>query len=236
MAKRFTDSQKWYDPWFRKLAIPHKLFWYFITDMCDHAGFWKVDFELASFLTGCALDEKETLLAINNGKNRVIVVKEGLWHVVPFVFFQYGKLNPNNNLHRSVVKRLKERGARQGLPRGPKRGCPALKDKDKDKDTDSIYNTIIEYWNSKVGRCSASKERLVKLKERCQDKLFREEYKKAIDKIAYSSFCKGGGNTGWKANIDWFIQNDTNIRKVLEGKYDDKDRSGIKKFMKEVKR
>ena len=30
----------------------------------------------------------------------------------------------------------------------------------------------------------------------------------------------GSGDRGWRANFDWFVANDTNIRRVLEGCYD----------------
>lgn len=46
-----------------------------------------------------------------------------------------------------------------------------------------------------------------------------------IQKVSRSGFCKGNGNNGWKANFDWFINSKYFIR-VLEGNYDDTDRSG----------
>lgn len=49
MAKRFTDSLKWRNPWFRQLPDRAKLCWVYLCDECDHCGVWKVDFELASF-------------------------------------------------------------------------------------------------------------------------------------------------------------------------------------------
>ena len=38
-----------------------------------------------------------------------------------------------------------------------------------------------------------------------------------------SEFLTGNNDRKWKADIDWLISNDTNIIKVLEGKYDDKE-------------
>jgi len=52
MVKRFTETTKWLDPWFRKLPAKVKIFWMYLIDSCDNAGFWIVDFELASFLIG----------------------------------------------------------------------------------------------------------------------------------------------------------------------------------------
>ncbi len=45
-----------------------------------------------------------------------------------------------------------------------------------------------------------------------------------IQKVSRSGFCKGNGNNGWKANFDWFLNSKYFIR-VLEGNYDDTDRS-----------
>ena len=45
-----------------------------------------------------------------------------------------------------------------------------------------------------------------------------------IQKVSRSGFCRGNGNTGWKANFDWFLNSKYFIR-VLEGNYDDTDRS-----------
>lgn len=42
-------------------------------------------------------------------------------------------------------------------------------------------------------------------------------------KVQNSSFCSGKNDRGWKADFDWLITNDTNMLKVLEGKYDNKD-------------
>lgn len=131
MAKRFTDSRKWYDPWFRKLPIEYKLFWCYITDICDHSGFWKVDIELASFYIGKEVVEESILKLFNNGKERILVLRPDLWFLPTFIPFQYGQLNPNNNLHISVINTLKKSGIGEGLVRGYL--APMDKDMVKDK-------------------------------------------------------------------------------------------------------
>jgi hypothetical protein len=46
-----------------------------------------------------------------------------------------------------------------------------------------------------------------------------EEFAAAVRCAAATPFLAGEGARGWRANFDWFIANDTNVRKVLEGLY-----------------
>ena len=40
------------------------------------------------------------------------------------------------------------------------------------------------------------------------------------------SFPQGKDPKGWKADFDWFVSNDRNVVKVLEGKHDHHERAG----------
>ena len=55
-----------------------------------------------------------------------------------------------------------------------------------------------------------------------------EEMLKAMGKIRTSNFLQGNNKTGWQISFDWFT-NKSNFLKVLEGNYDDKTSSEIKK-------
>lgn len=86
MAKRFTDSEKWKNPWFRKLQIKAKLTWVYMCDECDISGVWKPDFELASF----QLDFKIDLTSIIEWYGDKVRPFRDCILIVQFFEFQYG--------------------------------------------------------------------------------------------------------------------------------------------------
>jgi len=47
-----------------------------------------------------------------------------------------------------------------------------------------------------------------------------EEFGAAVRRAAATPFLAGEGARGWRASFDWFIANDTNVRKVIEGVYE----------------
>ena len=148
MAKRFYDSRKYQDPWLRKLPPNYKLLWDYMLCVCNHAGFWKVDFEMAIFCIGLDVEQKEALKVF--GGKRVWIVDAETWFIPKFIEFQYGELNEAVNCHKSVIFELKkERVYEQFI-----NSCPTVKDKDKDKDKDrdkvrlnksNIYNNNSKY-------------------------------------------------------------------------------------------
>lgn len=140
MAKRLTDSRKWYDPWFRKLPPKYKSFWILLLDLCDHGGFWKKDFEMASFLIGEQITEEDALKMLKGRVNP----QNDTWHIPKFISFQYGELNPNNRLHLSVIALLEKEGASKGLVSS----CLGDKDKDKDKDKDIYKANFKVFWDA----------------------------------------------------------------------------------------
>jgi hypothetical protein len=82
---------------------------------------------------------------------------------------------------------------------------------------------VVEYWNTKFKHkvLALSRERKEKLSARLKSQHFVDNYKVAVDKVAVSSFCNGDNDRKWVASFDWFIANDNNYVKALEGKYDD---------------
>lgn len=107
MAKRLTDSRKWDDDWFLNLDKDQKLLWIYLLDKCDHAGIFKPNMKLLNF----CLDAQYTLDGIIEiFSKRVVVAKGGKLFIPKFISFQYNYLNPNNNLHLSIIEKLKELG------------------------------------------------------------------------------------------------------------------------------
>lgn len=51
-----------------------------------------------------------------------------------------------------------------------------------------------------------------------------EDFRTLFEKAEASDFLKGGNNRNWTADFDWLIK-DSNMPKVLEGKYDNRQRS-----------
>lgn len=109
MAKRFTDTMKWNEDWYLDLALVDKLFWIYICDNCDHAGIFKPNKRMFELLIGGKIDVRKFLQTINQDKPRVCVLGNGRWFLTGFIEFQYGnKLNPNNRVHKSILKLLNE--------------------------------------------------------------------------------------------------------------------------------
>ena len=139
MKKRFTDIDKWMDPWFRNLITKIKLFWIFILDKCDNAGVWKPDYKTASFFIGENIEQDEALQALNQDKERVKVLKNrNLW-IPDFIPFQYKNLNPNCAPHKQVLELIKKHNLsfhknKLKLGKGLDKPYLSLKDIDKDKD------------------------------------------------------------------------------------------------------
>lgn len=137
MAKRFTDTDKWRNPWFRKLPATYKALWLYIVDSCDNAGVWMVDMELAEFSVGEELDISKALELYGD---RIEVMADGKrWHVVDFVAFHYGTLSSSSKLHMHVIALQQKHGIgeeNQRVSNGYPKGIDTLQRKNKYKDKD----------------------------------------------------------------------------------------------------
>lgn len=103
MAKRFTDTNKFNDPWYRRLSILHKVIWEYLLAECNYAGILdNFDLDLMSFKIG----EKITLENMDVFKDKIIFISDKTLYIPKFISFQYGELNAKNKVHINVLKEL----------------------------------------------------------------------------------------------------------------------------------
>jgi hypothetical protein len=103
-VKRFTETEKWRDTWFRKLAPDSKLAFLYVVDNCDAAGVWDPDYDLANFTIGREINWPGVLADLGD---RVSCLHNGKWHLTRFVEFQYGELVEECRPHAKVLALLK---------------------------------------------------------------------------------------------------------------------------------
>jgi hypothetical protein len=121
MPNRLTDTNIWKrQRWFKNLPPLYKLAWKYLTDMCDHAGIWKID--MAEFLDDTGIDDfdlEDFIVKCNqdfNKKTGKIIFRQRamklndaeLW-LTGFIAFQYsnkttGSVNLHFNAARSAIK------------------------------------------------------------------------------------------------------------------------------------
>lgn len=103
--KRFTETDKWGDPWFRKLPGAHKLLFIFLIENCNNAGFYEFDEDHAAYLTGL---EKKHVEGALKGLERGIYAASGWVWVKRFLRHQKNEaLNEENPAHRNIIALLK---------------------------------------------------------------------------------------------------------------------------------
>lgn len=151
MAKRFTSTDKYKNKFFRNLPGPYKLFWDYLYHDCNHAGIWIVNFEIAQIYIGkdMLIEEYAALELFNADKERIFPISDGdKWFILPFIENQYGKLNPDNRVHSSVIKTLEgyDIDVFESIPSSAKNIDPEEEARKKRKN--SPFKVIFDYWNS----------------------------------------------------------------------------------------
>lgn len=113
MGKRFNDTDKFLDAWYRNLPAPYKVLWEYVCCSCDSIGVWIVEDEIARFRIGkdIKVDFDKALELYNKDKQRVYVFSGGnKWYLIGFIAFQYGILSDRSRVHKGLLNRLKEEG------------------------------------------------------------------------------------------------------------------------------
>ncbi len=130
--KRFTETTKWDDPWFRRLLPLHKNLWQYICDKCDPAGVIEFDPELASFCIG----DKIVFKDLEAFEGRIEEIAKGKWLIKRFLEFQYTTLSQSCPAHKVVFSALE----RHSLPFPKNTLLSSLSDRGQDTEQIRIRN------------------------------------------------------------------------------------------------
>lgn len=140
MKKRFTDTDKWSDKWFRPLSATAKLLWIWLCDNCDNAGVVDPDMELLTFQIGQPV-KPDHFAELGD---RLQKLANGKWWIPKFVRFQFGELSTGSLVHKSVISLLKSHTCLpkdnqlllhvNGLAMGCERDMGLLSPKEKEKE------------------------------------------------------------------------------------------------------
>lgn len=216
--KRFTETTKWDDPWFRKLTPAAKLLWQWMLDHCDGAGVIDPDLELASFQTGCSTDN-ETLCELIG---RIERLECGKYHIVKFVEFQYGVLSDDCKAHRPVIQSL-EKHQIERVSKGYPKGIQRVQEKEKEKEKEDggvqrgkFTRPTLDQARSVAGQVGVSEKQA-------------EEWWNAREA---SDWFRASGNTttpvgaNWQADLKTYTNNKTNGNHRTNPKSDPANRPG----------
>lgn len=221
MAKRFTDSEKWSDAWFRKLTPKMKAVWFFLCDRCDCAGVWKSDFELLSYFIGQKVTKEEFEDAF---KERVEFYPPDKYLITKFISFQYGDISEKSNVFKGIQKSLSQLTLAEPLTKGRPRDMD--KDKDKDKDNKGSVrgeeNEIVKLWNSTVTKLPKVEAITPKRKSHINARLKEcddlDAWVAAFRLLDSQSWSNGTGDRGWRASLDYFLRPEKFINLIEQSK------------------
>ena len=197
MAKRMTDTDKWKKRFVRELTPQHNLRWFYILYDCNHAVIWEVDIDVASIRVGFDLSQDDLPSLFGD---KVISFDNGdKWFIPDFIEYQYGELNQNSNVHKSVINLLNKYNL-EGYLKGSQRVESTLKDKDTD--------IVIVKEKAKAKRFA--KPTIEDIKEYCIERNNFVDAEKFFDYYS-SNGWKVGKNPmkDWKASVRTWEKNST---------------------------
>lgn len=238
--KRYTDTEKWNDPWYQKLSGPAKQLWDYVCGKCDPAGIIRLDLEIASLEIRQKIEIEHVL---ELGEDRFQTLGNGHFFITGFIYFQYGELSPKCKAHNTVQKLIKLHNLfRASLKRyrfpPDKIGKPiaqlyqqsdlTLDLSDPAEQEQEELPPEAEYWNlvipekfSRVTNFSTTRWRYLKLRRK--DPYWVANLEVAIDKIITSEFCNGKNDRGWIPSFDFLLERVDIVQKIMEGKYDNRN-------------
>lgn len=235
MSKRFTDTEKFSDVWYRKLSLLQKVIWEYLLAECNHAGILEnFDLEMMSFKIGAEITKND----LDVFSDRIIFLKNDVLFIPKFIKFQYGELNPQSKVHASVLKELKKYSI-DTLAIGLGKSIDTIKNKNKNKNKD-IYkdkNKKIDKYNNKyidlikkeykkvfnkTGMLTADNlNKISELAENNPD--FMETIPDTIKKLKRVDFSEIGYNA---KTLCWLFEKD-HYEKVYSGTWDFETREEV---------
>jgi|TARA_R110000824_G_scaffold105031_3_gene248785 hypothetical protein len=149
-TKRFTDAEKWKDPFFENLNNNFKLIWLYLLDDCDNAGIWNKSIKRLNFHCNTSVTEKELQQIF---KKRLYPITEDKWFIPKFMIFQYGVdwFDSNNKAVISARRKLEHLNiiVDNTLSIPYQYSIDTVKDKDKDKSKDKAKELEVDIVKEK---------------------------------------------------------------------------------------
>ena len=200
-TKRFTDAEKWKDPFFENLNNNFKLIWLYLLDDCDNAGIWNKSIKRLNFHCNTSISQEELLEVF---KKRLQPITEDKWFIPKFMEFQYGVnwLDSGNKAVTSAKKKLEElkvienntlsNSVYDTLSIPYEYPIDTGKDKDKVKDKDNIKDNIKDKEEVKEEVKANSNRKEKNILMRLLDDLIQYEDIKRF-KLSYQEIEEYGG-------------------------------------------
>lgn len=167
MTKRFCDTEIWAKDWFLNLSLKQKLLVKYLFDNCDCAGIYEISYKT---LRNCF--DTEITREDFAGIKQVRFLSDSIIFIEDFVLFQCGiqslkELNPNNNAHKGIIKRLKKYSTNLAPSEGLASPLAGAQEKEKEKEKDTYTQT--EYSNLDLDSYTLKeKEKQAKEKEKVE--------------------------------------------------------------------
>lgn len=141
--KRFTETEKWRDPWFQKLDRESRTLWLWLCDRVDNAGVVDICWPICNAETGGSYSEA----SMAGLGEKVEKLENGKWWIPKFVLFQFGELSDSqeNRVHQSIWKLLNKHSLSHRVSH---RVYDTPKDKDKDKDKEKKAVELVKIPDS----------------------------------------------------------------------------------------
>ena len=122
MPKRFTATEIWEEDWFTDLPKDYKLFWFYLKDKCDQAGFFRINIRIFNQVHETNIETETAFELFNKGKKRLRKINGSMWLIEDFFKFQYGqKFNDKNVMHLGIEKIYTINGVLVGSLQGVER-------------------------------------------------------------------------------------------------------------------